>query len=76
MQAKWASWTCRRGHSPAEVAGKRHVICFFAGPPQLGFVAEYFGQRWSYWTVVPVVVAALVSSKALERNRVSVICER
>jgi MFS family permease len=40
-------------------------VVFFAGPPLLGFIAEHFGIRFSYWTVVPVIVAALVVTKAL-----------
>ncbi len=38
---------------------------FFAGPPLLGFIAEYFGIRMSYWVVVPVIVTALLVTKAL-----------
>ena len=52
--------------------GQTTFLVFFAGPPLLGFVAQYFGVRWSYWTVVPIVVAALISSRALARSRVPV----
>jgi predicted MFS family arabinose efflux permease len=38
---------------------------FFAGPPLLGFVAEHFGIRFSYWAVVPVLAAALLVTWAL-----------
>ena len=40
-------------------------VVFFAGPPLLGFIAEHFGIRFSYWTVVPVIIAALVVIRAL-----------
>lgn len=45
--------------------GQMTFVVFFAGPPLLGFVAEHFGVRVSYWTVVPVVVAALLATRAL-----------
>lgn len=52
--------------------GQTTFLVFFAGPPLLGFVAEYFGVRCSYWTVVPLVAAALISSRALAKTRVPV----
>lgn len=40
-------------------------IVFFAGPPLLGFLAEHFGIRTSYWVIVPVLVGALLMTGAL-----------
>ena len=45
--------------------GQMTFVVFFAGPPLLGFVAQQFGIRFSYWTVVPLIVAALLAIKAL-----------
>ena len=63
------SAAARRGDRPASVnvaaLGQMTFVVFFAGPPLLGFIAEHFGIRFSYWTVVPVIVAALVVTKAL-----------
>jgi MFS family permease len=44
-------------------------VVFFLGPPLLGFVAEHFGIRISYLVVLPVIVAGLVLSSALEPKR-------
>jgi hypothetical protein len=38
---------------------------FFAGPPLLGFIADHLGIRFSYWAVIPVVLSALLMTKAL-----------
>ena len=45
--------------------GQMTFVVFFAGPPLLGFIAQQFGIRFSYWTVVPLLVAALLVIKAL-----------
>jgi hypothetical protein len=37
----------------------------FAGPPLLGFIAEHFGIRLSYGVIIPVLIAALVTTRAL-----------
>ena len=44
-------------------------VVFFLGPPLLGFVAEHFGIRISYLIVLPVIVAGLLLSNALEPRR-------
>jgi MFS family permease len=44
-------------------------VVFFLGPPLLGFVAEHFGIRVSYLMVLPVIVAGLLLSGALEPKR-------
>ncbi|MBB4189979.1 MFS family permease [Rhizobium aethiopicum] len=63
------SAAARRKDRPAPVnvaaLGQTTFVVFFAGPPLLGFIAEYFGIRFSYWAVVPVVVTALLITKAL-----------
>jgi MFS family permease len=41
-------------------------VVFFLGPPLLGFVAEHFGIRVSYLSVLPVIVAGLLLCGALE----------
>ncbi|MGG7581297.1 MFS transporter [Rhizobium sp. Nf11,1] len=63
------SAAARRADRPAPVnvaaLGQTTFLVFFAGPPLLGFIAEYVGIRFSYWAVVPVIVAALSMTKAL-----------
>ncbi|MGO8624671.1 MFS transporter, partial [Rhizobium ruizarguesonis] len=59
----------RRTDRPAPInvaaLAQTTFLVFFAGPPLLGFVAEHFGTRFSYWMVVPVIDAALLVTKAL-----------
>ncbi|MBB4520593.1 MFS transporter [Rhizobium leguminosarum] len=63
------SAAARRTDRPAPVnvaaLGQTTFLVFFAGPPLLGFVAEHFGIRFSYWAVVPVLAAALLVTRAL-----------
>ena len=63
------SAAAQRTDRPASInvaaLGQVTFVVFFAGPPLLGFVAEHFGIRFSYWVVVPVIVAALVTTRAL-----------
>jgi MFS family permease len=40
-------------------------VVLFAGPPLLGFIAEHFGIRLSYGVIIPVLIAALVTTRAL-----------
>lgn len=40
-------------------------VVFFAGPPLLGFIAEHYGIRISYWVVVPVLIAAFFATGKL-----------
>lgn len=46
-------------------------VVFFLGPPLLGFVAEYWGIRLSYLFVLPIIIAGLLLSSALEPRRTS-----
>ena len=41
-------------------------VVFFLGPPLLGFVAEHLGIRLSYLFVLPVIIAGLLLSGALQ----------
>ncbi|NTE84962.1 MFS transporter [Agrobacterium tumefaciens] len=63
------SAAARRTDRPASVnvaaLGQTTFVVFFAGPPLLGFVAEHFGIRFSYWAVLPLLIAALLATKAL-----------
>jgi MFS family permease len=63
------SAAAQRTDRPASInvaaLGQVTFLVFFAGPPLLGFVAEHFGIRFSYWIVVPVIIAALVTTRAL-----------
>jgi MFS family permease len=40
-------------------------VVLFAGPPLLGFIAEHWGIRFSYWVIIPVLLAALLATRAL-----------
>jgi MFS family permease len=46
-------------------------VVFFLGPPLLGIVAENFGIRVSYLVVLPIIIAGLLLSGALEPKRKS-----
>jgi len=63
------SAAARRTDRPASVnvaaLSQMTFVVFFAGPPLLGFIAEHYGIRISYWIVVPVLVAALLATTAL-----------
>lgn len=63
------SAAAQRTDRPASVnvaaLGQMTFVVFFAGPPLLGFVAEHFGIRFSYWVCVPLIVAALLVIRAL-----------
>lgn len=63
------SAAAQRTDRPAAVnvaaLGQMTFVVFFAGPPLLGFVAEHHGIRFSYWTCMPLLVAALLVIRAL-----------
>ncbi|KKB75832.1 major facilitator transporter [Devosia soli] len=63
------SAAARRTDRPASVnvaaLSQMTFVVFFAGPPLLGFIAEHYGIRFSYWIVVPVLIAALLATTAL-----------
>ncbi len=67
------SAAAQRTDRPASInvaaLGQMTFVVFFAGPPLLGFVAEHFGIRYSYWAVVPTVIAALLATRALSAGR-------
>jgi MFS family permease len=73
------SAAAQRTDRPASVnvaaLGQMTFVVFFAGPPLLGFVAESFGIRFSYWVCVPLLVAALLAIKALSPHPTRVLSE-
>ena len=73
------SAAARRTDRPASVnvaaLGQTTFVVFFAGPPLLGFVAKHFGIRFSYWVVVPLLLMALFSTKALAVTPAPVMSE-
>lgn len=66
------SAAARRTDRPAAVnvaaLSQTTFVVFFAGPPLLGFIAEHIGIRFSYWVIVPVLLAALLVTPALAKN--------
>ena len=63
---------CRRQRStdrpaPANVASLAQVsfVAFLLGPPLLGYIAEYFGIRWSFGIGLPLVILSIVCVGAL-----------
>jgi MFS family permease len=63
------SAAAQRTDRPASVnvaaLGQLTFVVFFVGPPLLGFIAEHFGIRFSYWACVPLIVGALLVVRAL-----------
>jgi MFS family permease len=48
--------------APANVASLAQVsfVAFLLGPPLLGYIAEYFGIRWSFGIGLPLVILSIV----------------
>lgn len=73
------SAAAQRTDRPASVnvasLGQMTFVVFFAGPPLLGFVAEHFGIRTSYFVVVPLIVGALLVIRALAARPVPLLGE-
>jgi MFS family permease len=63
------SAAAQRTDRPASVnvaaLGQMTFVVFFLGPPLLGFVAEHFGIRNSYFICLPAVLASLLVIRAL-----------
>lgn len=63
------SAAARRTDRPASInvaaLSQMTFVVFFAGPPLLGFVAEHWGIRNSYWLVVPLLIAGLLTTRVL-----------
>jgi MFS family permease len=55
--------------------GQMTFVVFFLGPPLLGFVAESFGIRVSYFVGVPLILAALLVIGALSPRPEPVLTE-
>ncbi len=43
-------------------------VGFLLGPPLLGYVAQYWGIRWSFGVVLPLVVLSFLAADALGRR--------
>ncbi|MBN9308853.1 MAG: MFS transporter [Devosia sp.] len=73
------SAAAQRTDRPASVnvasLGQMTFVVFFLGPPLLGFIAEAFGIRTSYFVVVPLVIAALLAIRALAARPTPVLSE-
>ncbi len=73
------SAAAQRTDRPASVnvasLGQMTFVVFFLGPPLLGFVAEAFGIRMSYFACVPLIIAALLAIRALAARPVPLISE-
>lgn len=73
------SAAAQRTDRPASVnvasLGQVTFVVFFLGPPLLGFVAERFGIRMSYFVAVPLIAAALLVIRALAPRPVPIIDE-
>jgi MFS family permease len=53
--------------APTNVASLAQIsfVAFLLGPPLLGYVAEYFGIRWSFGIGLPLVILSIVCVGAL-----------
>ena len=73
------SAAAQRTDRPASVnvasLGQMTFVVFFLGPPLLGFVAESFGIRVSYFVGVPLILAALLAIGALSARPEPVLSE-
>ena len=73
------SAAAQRTDRPASVnvasLGQMTFVVFFLGPPLLGFVAESFGIRVSYFVGVPLILAALLAIGALSARPGPVLSE-
>ena len=73
------SAAAQRTDRPASVnvasLGQMTFVVFFLGPPLLGFVAERFGIRMSYFVCVPLIVAALLVIRALSAKPTPLLAE-
>ncbi len=73
------SAAAQRTDRPASVnvasLGQMTFVVFFAGPPLLGFVAQSFGIRMSYFAILPLLIAALLVIRALAPKPVPLVTE-
>ncbi|MBK8084848.1 MAG: MFS transporter [Devosia sp.] len=73
------SAAAQRTDRPAAVnvasLGQMTFVVFFLGPPLLGFVAESFGIRISYFVCVPLILSALLVIRALAPRPVPLLTE-
>jgi len=66
----------RSAHVNVAALAQMSFVVFFLAPPLLGFVAEHAGIRMSYLVCLPIILAALFSTRALAPRRSGVEAEK
>ncbi len=66
----------RSAHVNVAALAQMSFVVFFLAPPLLGFVAEHAGIRMSYLVCLPIILAALFSTRALAPKRVAMDAEK
>lgn len=66
----------RSAHVNVAALAQMSFVVFFLAPPLLGFVAEHAGIRMSYLVCLPIILAALFSTRALAPRRLDVEAEK
>jgi hypothetical protein len=66
----------RSAHVNVAALAQMSFVVFFLAPPLLGFVAEHAGIRMSYLVCLPIILAALFSTRALAPKRIAVDVEK
>ncbi|MGY5809080.1 MFS transporter [Rhizobium sp. LEGMi198b] len=64
-----AQRTDRPAHINVAALAQMSFVVFFCGPPLLGFVAEHAGMRELYLSCLPIIVAGLLSVRALSAKK-------
>ncbi|MFP3543993.1 MFS transporter [Rhizobium sp. SIMBA_035] len=66
----------RSAHVNVAALAQMSFVVFFLAPPLLGFVAEHAGIRMSYLVCLPIILAALFSTRALAPRRIAMDAEK
>lgn len=66
----------RGAHVNVAALAQMSFVVFFLAPPLLGFVAEHAGIRMSYLVCLPIILAALFSTRALAPKRIAMDAEK
>ena len=66
----------RSAHVNVAALAQMSFVVFFLAPPLLGFVAEHAGSRMSYLVCLPIILAALFSTRALAPKRIAMDAEK
>jgi MFS family permease len=66
----------RSAHVNVAALAQMSFVVFFLAPPLLGFVAEHAGIRMSYLVCLPIILAALFSTRALAPKRIAMDAEK